>query len=75
MFTHLSYSLHIVLVPYSSHIAPTMTVRDTTTVSQTGPMITDGAYKAQGSKAKPASRVSTTQSKQSEGQSNTNGVL
>jgi hypothetical protein len=38
-----------------------------------GPTIAKGSTKAQGSKAKPASRVRATQSNQSEGRSDTKG--
>jgi hypothetical protein len=50
-----------------------MTTQNMTTISEMGPMIAEGLAKAQCSKAKPASRASAVQSKQSEGQSDTKG--
>jgi hypothetical protein len=44
-----------------------------TIVSKMGPTIAEGSSKAQGSKAKPTSRVRAAQSNQSEGQSDTKG--
>jgi hypothetical protein len=58
--------------PYSSYDAPS-TSWDMATISTTGPIIVVGSAKAQGLKAKTASRVKAAQSNQSEGQSNTRG--
>jgi hypothetical protein len=44
------------MLPNSSYDAPS-TLQDTATVYKTGPMIVVGSTKAQGSKAKPTSRV------------------
>jgi hypothetical protein len=57
-------------LPYYSHIAPAMRAWDMKVISQTGPSIAEGTIKAQGLKAKPASRV---RAAQSEGRINTNG--
>jgi hypothetical protein len=60
------------MLPNSSYDAPS-TLQDMATIYKMGPMIVVGSTKAQGSKAKPTSRVRVAQSNQSEGQSNTMG--
>jgi hypothetical protein len=60
------------VLPDSSYDAPS-TSWDMTTVSKMGPTTTVRSAKAQGLKAKPASRVKPAQSNQSEGQSEIKG--